>query len=38
MKKHVLDWVPFTLENKIDVLLAALKRRSLFFFLQARIP
>lgn len=34
MKKHVLDWVAFTLENKIDILLAALRRRSLFFFLS----
>lgn len=32
MKKHVLDWVAFTLESKIYVLLAALKGTSLFFF------
>lgn len=32
MKKHVLNWAAFILENKIDVLLAALKGKSLFFF------
>lgn len=34
MKKHVFNWTAFILENKIDVLLAVLKRKSLFFFLQ----
>lgn len=32
MKEHVLDWVAFTLQNKTDVLLAALRRKSPFFF------